>query len=67
MTFDLRTYYSNGLLVLAKNDRSVSHFAIMLLGGRAVISMYDRKSRRATNPTFLNDGNWHHVSKYVNF
>nr|XP_042897336.1 laminin subunit alpha-1 isoform X3 [Parasteatoda tepidariorum] len=62
VTFDIRTYFSNGLLTLVKNGRSVSHFSLMLLGGRAVINMFDRKARRATNPAHLNDGNWHHIS-----
>ncbi|KAF8792889.1 Laminin subunit alpha-1 like protein [Argiope bruennichi] len=64
VTFDLRTYYPNGLIALVKNGHisPVSHFAIMLLGGRAVINLYDRKARRVSNPSSLNDGNWHHIS-----
>ncbi|XP_054719082.1 laminin subunit alpha-1-like [Uloborus diversus] len=62
VTFDLRTYYANGLLTLVKNGRSVSHFAIMLLGGRAVINIYDRKARRIPHPSLLNDGAWHSIS-----
>ncbi|GIX95697.1 laminin subunit alpha-1, partial [Caerostris darwini] len=63
ITFDLRTYYPDGLIALVKNGHisSVSHLAIMLLGGRVVINLYDRKARRVVNPGYLNDGNWHHV------
>ncbi|GFV46525.1 laminin subunit alpha-1 [Trichonephila clavipes] len=61
VSFDLRTYYPNGLIALVKNDNSISHFAVMLLGGRAVINIYDRKARRVSNPGYLNDGNWHHI------
>ncbi|GBM16553.1 hypothetical protein AVEN_148926-1 [Araneus ventricosus] len=69
VTFDLRTYYPNGLIALVKNGHisPVSHFAIMLLGGRAVINLYDRKARRVSNPSYLNDGNWHHISWFLCF
>lgn len=66
LSFDLRTYYPNGLIFLVKghNNKTRSHLALGLRGGRLMAELVDRKRVRliSANKEALNDGHWHNVT-----
>lgn len=62
LSLDFRTYYPNGLLMLAQNTARKKHFALLLVGGRVVLEVSEKALKKLSSHGSLNDGQWHSVS-----
>ncbi|XP_023215489.1 laminin subunit alpha-1-like [Centruroides sculpturatus] len=62
VTFDFRTFYPNGLMVLLRNKRRNSYFAIILKRKYIIVDVRDKKHRKLKSQGFLSNGVWHNVT-----
>ncbi|XP_075525225.1 wing blister isoform X1 [Dermacentor variabilis] len=61
VSLELRTYYPNGVLLLAQAGSLHRHFALVLSGGRVLLEITEKTSKKLHSHGGLNDGDWHHV------
>ncbi|KAM7282581.1 laminin subunit alpha-1 [Ixodes scapularis] len=61
LSLDIRTYYPNGILVLAQNPGHNRHLALLLSGGRVKLEVAERSPKKLVSHGNLNNGQWHHV------
>ena len=66
MTLEFRTYYKKGLLFYITNEAQTEYVAVVLDGGRVIVSYDDRgEEKYITGEGDVNDGYWHRVSFMV--
>ncbi|KAL1455820.1 hypothetical protein MTO96_043598, partial [Rhipicephalus appendiculatus] len=62
VSLELRTYYPNGVLLLAQAGSHNRQFSLVLSGGRVLLEVTDRGTQKKLHSHGgLNDGHWHHV------
>ncbi|XP_075729518.1 wing blister isoform X1 [Rhipicephalus microplus] len=62
VSLELRTYYPNGVLLLAQAGSYSRQFSLVLSGGRVLLQVTDRgMPKKLHSHGGLNDGHWHHV------
>ncbi|CAN7938715.1 unnamed protein product, partial [Ixodes hexagonus] len=61
LSLGLRTYYPNGILVLAQNPGHSRHLALLLSGGKVVLEVAEKTPKKLVSHGSLNNGQWHHV------
>ncbi|XP_064486467.1 laminin subunit alpha lam-3-like [Ornithodoros turicata] len=61
LSLSFRTYYPNGVLVVALNGARTRYFALVLSGGTVVLEVLQKTKKSIHSHGSLNDGQWHTV------
>lgn len=64
ISFDFRTFYPNGLILLAPGirDKNKHYVALILKDGHLLLIVRGRRREELPLHAKLNDGSWHHVT-----